>query len=104
MADDLSSAAAWYAWFKVTGGHELRRLVMNTWDPIGVAGIPEALDEYDGYLGKIAQLLRAHVSADDLADHLQQIRTEAMGLPPDRSLDVSVAEALIAWYEESRPR
>ena len=26
---------------------------MREWDPIGVAGIPQAADEYDTYVGKV---------------------------------------------------
>ena len=38
----------WHLWFKRRGGTQLRQLVMNTWDPIGVRGVAEAYDEYDG--------------------------------------------------------
>ena len=35
----------------------LRLAVMELWDPIGVADIPEAVDEYDSYLPSIRREL-----------------------------------------------
>jgi len=32
----------------------IRAALMQHWDPIGVADIPEAADEYDSYLGREA--------------------------------------------------
>jgi hypothetical protein len=31
----------------------VREILMREWDPIGVAGSPEAADEYDSYVGKV---------------------------------------------------
>jgi hypothetical protein len=31
----------------------VREVLMRDWDPIGVAGIAEAADEYDGYVGTV---------------------------------------------------
>jgi hypothetical protein len=31
----------------------IRRVLMERWDPIGVNGIPEAQDEYDSYIGGV---------------------------------------------------
>ena len=35
----------------------IRRILLNDWDPIGVADIAEAQDEYDSYVGKIYGML-----------------------------------------------
>ena len=32
---------------------QIRRVLLNVWDPIGVKNEPNAQDEYDGYLGEI---------------------------------------------------
>jgi hypothetical protein len=44
----------WSQWWKQRGGREIRRLLMEHWDPIGVANWREAADEYDGYIGPSA--------------------------------------------------
>jgi hypothetical protein len=65
----------WHLWFKRRGGRALRDLVMREWDPIGVSGAPEALDEYDGYLGRIADRLRREAPAEEIAELLGSFRT-----------------------------
>jgi hypothetical protein len=42
------------------------------WDPIGVAGVPQARDEYDGYVGPVFTLLRSGASDADVSEHLEQ--------------------------------
>ena len=63
------------------------------WDPIG--GCPE--DEYDGYVGKIAAMLRVGASDEELLAYLKWAEVENMGLGPasdfdrDRAMRVIVA-------------
>ena len=47
-----------HEWWRHRGGQELRRLLMERWDPIGVNDAPEAASEYDGYRAAVIQLLR----------------------------------------------
>jgi hypothetical protein len=37
---------------------EIRHVLMDVWDPIGVKDEPNAQDECDGYIGKLFELLR----------------------------------------------
>jgi hypothetical protein len=60
QAMDLAES---HMWWKRRGARELRRILMEEWDPISVRGIPEAADKYDGYLGPLASRLREGVSA-----------------------------------------
>lgn len=76
----------------------MRRLLMRQWDPIGVAGEPHARDEYDSYLGLIAERLRRGSSADEVAHLLQSIRCERMGLRAYYEADLRVANAIRDWY------
>jgi len=72
------------------------------WDPIGVAKIPQARDEYDGYVPLIAQMLIERKKKVDVARHLRSIAGERMGLnltPASDAHDEEVAELLIAHYE-----
>ena len=62
------------------------RLVLNqSWDPIGVSG--SVVDEYDGYVPDVVNLLRSDASDDVIAEHLRQIEVDRMALP-GRPIDV----------------
>ncbi len=37
---------------------------MSEWDPIGVKDLPEAADEYDGYLGDVYALIVRDAARD----------------------------------------
>ena len=72
-------------------------VLLKEWDPIGVAGVPEARNEYSGYVGEVYRLISAGAMPLQLAEHLARIETEHMGLPA-RSRDdlLPVAEKLVA--------
>jgi hypothetical protein len=59
---------------------QIRRILLEVWDPIGVKDIPEAQDEYDGYAPRIYSLLQRGASDYELASELFRITTETMGL------------------------
>lgn len=59
----------------------IRQVLLHEWDPIGVAGIPEAQDEYDSYVGGVYRLLALGASDEQIAEHLWEIETVTMGLP-----------------------
>jgi hypothetical protein len=61
----------------------VRKVLLWDWDPIGVAGIPAAVDEYDCYVAAVAQMVVAGKSAADLAEHLVRIEVDRMGLGGD---------------------
>ncbi len=95
--------AAWYAWYKRSGRRQLRDLLMREWDPIGISDEPEATGEYDRYLDVVADRLRRGVTAAELADHLERLRTDEMGLDPEPSTDLGASDMLVAWYAENAP-
>ena len=82
--------------------------VLRRWDPIGVIvgtvedGCP--VDEYDSYAPHFVTLLSHGCSVDELADHLESIRVESIGLPAFRSSDLAVASNLVTWWSERWPR
>lgn len=99
--------ADWHLWWKRTGARELRRILMEEWDPIGVADIPEAADEYDSYLGQIARRLREGASADEVAAFLHEVETVTMGLGSSaeaRSRNEALAVRLREWHAASVTR
>lgn len=72
----------------------IREVLMRHWDPIGVADIPEAQDEYDSYIGGVYQLLASGADDMRMASHLAAIQTERMGLPKQAVFLMDVARRL----------
>ena len=91
----------WHMWWKKRGGAGVRKLLMERWDPIGVADMPDAAGEYDSYVGTVGRMLREGATAEELAAYLTQIRTERMGLnhPDIRAREPEVSAQLVEWYE-----
>jgi hypothetical protein len=77
---------------------------MREWDPIGVAGIPEAADEYDTYVGKIyVMLMDERASSEAIAAYLSDIAINHMGLSAHAETakrSVRAAAALMALRPE----
>jgi len=59
---------------------EIRHVLMNVWDPIGVKDEPNAQDEYDCSLGSLFTLLTTNATDDQIAEYLWRQGTEHMGL------------------------
>ena len=70
------------------------------WDPIGVSsdGAPEARDEYTSYVPEIVKLLEDGADAQQVADGLDIIEVEQMGLNGDKGRNLGVAQLLIDRY------
>lgn len=58
----------------------IRDTLMRGWDPIGIAHIPEAADEYDSYIGSVYRILADSPSEEQLIEFLYRTETETMGL------------------------
>ena len=96
-------AGDWLGWWRERGERELRCILMTAWDPLGVASVPSAWDEYDDYLRAVVGPLRASAereqAVDDLADVLEGIERERMSLAPKPRVDYETAAAyLLAWH------
>ena len=59
----------------------IRQVLLDAWDPIGVHDVPEAQDEYDGYVGGVYRLLASGPTEKQIVDYLRSIEADAMGLP-----------------------
>jgi hypothetical protein len=73
---------------------EIRHVLMDVWDPIGIKDEPNAQGEYDGYLGGVYELLLSGAADENIADHLWRIATERMGLSPKKSDMADTVRAL----------
>jgi len=82
---------------------QIRTVLMNEWDPIGVRGVPQAYDEYDGYIGGVYELLHARASEHQVAAYLLEIERESMGLDFRKAEDLlSVARSLLRISVEAQ--
>jgi hypothetical protein len=48
----------------------IKDVLLKEWDPIGVQAIPEAQDEYDGYVSAVYSMLIAQKPINELFEHL----------------------------------
>lgn len=71
--------------------------ILRRWDPIGVApGEFAPADEYDGYAPQIVSMVARGGSVEALSEHLQRLRTDAIGVEADSDRDAEVAEEIVA--------
>jgi hypothetical protein len=101
-----------------TGGHKLspvhkalyRRVdevLHYVWDPISVAGTPEARDEYDSYVPHVFSMLIHDARSAEIAQFLVTTETEAMGLSGSqrvRERANKVVQLLQRWRDYIRER
>lgn len=78
----------------------VREILLREWDPIGVAGIPEAQDEYDCYVDRLCVMIARDEPAYTIAERLWRIETTGMGLGGDRQRAEKVAERLIGLRDQ----
>ena len=59
---------------------DIRRILLQEWDPIGVADEPMAADEYEDYVFGVFRLLLDGAPASAIAAHLAEIERARMGM------------------------
>ena len=59
---------------------DIRRVLMEVWDPIGVKSEPNAKGEYDSYVGGVYTLLTDKATESQITEHLLCIVHERMEL------------------------
>ncbi|MDR6872003.1 hypothetical protein J2Y55_003019 [Bosea sp. BE125] len=77
---------------------KLKSLLLNDWDPIGVADVPEAVDEYDSYAFHLHGMLTAGTTSQAVAEYLNWVVTARMDLTGNLAFDREIAERAIALY------
>ena len=73
---------------------QVREILLQSWDPIGIAGVAAARDEYDQYVKPITAMLTTGTSVDELSRYLTEIEMDRMGLKGDHSRARYVATKL----------
>ena len=58
----------------------IRLVLLVDWDPIGIFGIPEAMDEYDAYAVNVHNMLSTGTSQEDLVSYLRFVQLQSMGV------------------------
>lgn len=58
---------------------QIRHVLMDTWDPIGVKDEPNAQDEYNAYIGDIYELLISQAPDSKIAEYLYSVAHDRMG-------------------------
>jgi hypothetical protein len=71
----------------------IRHVLLDVWDPIGVKDEPNAGDEYDGYIGRIFELLVTGGTDQEIIDYLEWA-VGRMGMDGSRASLQTVVEAL----------
>ena len=72
------------------------KILYKEWDPIGVAGIKEAREEYYSYLAHIFSLVKQHANAKEIAEYLHWVVNERMGMNSNLEHHLPYAEKIIA--------
>ena len=70
-------------------------ILLRDWDPIGVADVPQARDEYDSYVGGVYRVLASGGSLAEIEAHLRDIEVRMMGWDK-RTHEADVARATAA--------
>lgn len=80
---------------------QIRKILHEEWDPIGVCGIDEAQDEYDAYVASLYRLLIRRIGESEVFDYLWWAETEHMGLVGDRQRTAAIAKRLAGLVNEA---
>ena len=75
---------------------KIRRILMDSWDPIGVSKVINAQDEYDSYIPQILELLRKRCTVEEMVAHIRQIEIDSMGLRHNEQRARKTAENLLS--------
>jgi hypothetical protein len=66
------------------------------WDPIGVAGTPEARYEYAGYVARVVQFALTN-DEEGIKGYLRRMETQHMGVVGDVVRCAEVADSVMRW-------
>lgn len=59
---------------------DIRTVLINDWDPVGIGNNSNLSDEYDGYIGPIIKILMQKSSIESIVLYLEKIENEDIGI------------------------
>lgn len=74
------------------------------WDPIGVAAVPAARDEYDSYLPDVFRLVSSYADPAAIVEHLVGLERDVFAGDGDAGRARQTVEVLIRWRDRLRAR
>jgi hypothetical protein len=82
---------------------QVRRILLEDWDPLGVGGMPGLADEYDFVLGPAVSGLATARDQDAVIGLLSELERDYLCLPEPRpDLCVRAAERLLALRRSTK--
>jgi hypothetical protein len=92
----------WTRWWRLTGRDQLRALLHERWDPLGLGEDQTPTDELDDDALAVAGLLRRGAPPAEIAAHLATAFADAHAPTPAWTAHCErVATELVAWYAAS---
>jgi hypothetical protein len=81
----------------------IRKILLESWDPIGVNADDWPADEYDSYIPKAKALIRSGASEQIMMEYLDWIATERMGFTSQPERGRPAARLLLALRPTLEP-
>lgn len=82
--------------------NQVKEILMNDWDPIGVKNNPNAKAEYDEYALRIVGMLYNGSNENKIAEYLNMVVTQDLGLSANDIISKMVSKKLMG-LELERP-
>jgi hypothetical protein len=74
---------------------QIRHVLLDVWDPIGIKDEPNAQDEYDLYIGRLYELLAGNATEAELSDYLYWVAHDRMGFEEAKASDMQTTVAAL---------
>ena len=75
-------------------------ILFYKWDPIGVSDMDWSRDEYHGYLPRVFAMALEYSEPEDIANYLNEISTNNMGLDSRPEHDMTIAKLVLSVKEQ----
>ena len=84
---------------------QVRAVLLDKWDPIGIGDNPMLKDEYDAYLADIVRMLEdSSTTPVTISDYLMNVENNKLGLPSNPTSRLVASKALMELVKSDDPR
>ena len=80
---------------------QIKVLLWEEWDPIGVNDSPCARDEYDSYAFQLFISLRQGMNEASIAEYLRWAELEHMGLSHSSGREANIAQKVLTLHHQA---